>query len=41
DLGDLDGARAAYERALEIFEKRLGPEHPDTQMVKKHLESLG
>ncbi|MBK7219476.1 MAG: tetratricopeptide repeat protein [Candidatus Promineofilum sp.] len=28
--GDLAGARPAYERALAIVERILGPEHPDT-----------
>jgi tetratricopeptide (TPR) repeat protein len=28
--GDLDGARPLFERALTIFEARLGPDHPDT-----------
>ena len=27
-LGDLAGARAAFERALAIFERVLGPDHP-------------
>lgn len=28
DLEDLARSRAAYERALAIWEKQLGPEHP-------------
>jgi hypothetical protein len=30
DLGDLDGARTQHERALEISQTTLGPDHPDT-----------
>ena len=29
DLGDLDGARKAFERALAIDEKAFGPDHPN------------
>jgi Tetratricopeptide repeat len=39
--GDLAGARAAYERALSIFERVLGPEHPHTRIARGNLESLG
>jgi Flp pilus assembly protein TadD len=28
DLGDLDGARAEHERAVEIAQATLGPNHP-------------
>jgi Tetratricopeptide repeat len=38
--GDLAGARAAYERALSIFERVLGPEHPHTRIARGNLESL-
>ena len=41
DLGDLAGARAAFERALAIFERVLGPDHPNTRTVRGNLESLG
>ncbi|MBI1880664.1 MAG: tetratricopeptide repeat protein, partial [Chloroflexi bacterium] len=40
DLGDLAGARAAYERALAMFERFLGPEHPKTQLVRGNLAAL-
>jgi Tetratricopeptide repeat len=39
--GDLTGASAAYERALEIFERALGPDHPSTHTVRANLDSLG
>jgi hypothetical protein len=29
--GDLAGARPLFERALAIYEKVFGPEHPDTR----------
>jgi Tetratricopeptide repeat len=32
--GDLTGARPLFERALAIYEKALGPEHPDTATVQ-------
>ncbi len=40
-LGDLAGARAAFERALAICERVLGPEHPNTRNARGNLESLG
>jgi tetratricopeptide (TPR) repeat protein len=40
-MGDLDGARPYYERALAILEARLGPEHPNTQIVRGNLKRLG
>ena len=40
DQGDLAGARPLYERALAIFEKALGPEHPDTARSLNNLASL-
>jgi Tetratricopeptide repeat len=39
-LGDLSGARAAYQRALRIFEAHLGGAHPSTQTVQRNLEAL-
>jgi len=33
-------ARPMYERALQILEKSLGADHPDTQTVRRNLESL-
>jgi len=40
DLADYAGAKAAYERALKIFEKFLPPDHPNIRIVKGNLESL-
>jgi len=37
DLGDLAGARAHYERALAIWEKQLGPEHPNVAWAVNNL----
>jgi hypothetical protein len=39
-LGDLPGAKAACERALAIFRKFLGDDHPNTKRVRNNLESL-
>ncbi len=33
-------ARPYYERALAIFEGALGPEHPNTRIVRKNLAYL-
>ena len=38
--GDLAGARAAYERALAIAEKALGPDHPNTVIFRRNLDIL-
>jgi Tetratricopeptide repeat len=35
--GDLTGARLLYERTLAIYEKALGPEHPNATSVRDHL----
>ncbi len=40
DLGDLEGARAQYERALVIGEAALGPDHPTMATIQGNLESL-
>jgi tetratricopeptide (TPR) repeat protein len=37
DQGDFAGARPIYERALAIYEKAFGREHPDTAMSLVHL----
>lgn len=39
-VGDYAGARPYYEQALAIFEKRLGPEHPNTKIVRGNLQAL-
>jgi hypothetical protein len=39
-LGDLSDARREYERALAIREAAYGTDHPQTQAVRSHLESL-
>ena len=38
--GDLEAAKRDYERALAVFETRLGPEHPNTQGVRSFLDAL-
>jgi hypothetical protein len=40
ELGDLPGARANYERALKIFKKFLGDDHPNTRLVQRNLDAL-
>jgi len=40
-MDDLPGAKAAFERALAIFGRVLGPEHPRTRIARGNLESLG
>jgi len=40
DLGDHAGAKAAYERALGIYERVFGPDHPSTKISRDNLESL-
>ena len=39
-IGDYAGAKPYFERALTIFKKVLGEEHPDTLTVMNNLESL-
>jgi Flp pilus assembly protein TadD len=41
DLGDLAGARAAFERAQALLERRLGLEHPRARSVRENLGELG
>jgi hypothetical protein len=38
--GDLVGARACFERALEILREFLGEDHPNTVKVRNNLGSL-
>jgi len=40
DLGDHAGVQAVFERALVIWEKTPGPDHPNVQIVKGNLEIL-
>jgi tetratricopeptide (TPR) repeat protein len=40
DQGDLEGAKRCFERALKIFEKRLGKDHPNAVIVRNNLNSL-
>ena len=41
DLGDLGGARVAYERALDILERsQLPSDHPHIRVVKNSLAAL-
>lgn len=39
-IADFNGAKAAFERALRIFEKSLGHDHHDTAVVRRNLDSL-
>ncbi|MFC1713998.1 tetratricopeptide repeat protein, partial [Candidatus Poribacteria bacterium] len=39
-LGNLDGAKENFQRALEIFERRLGTDHRYTQGVRRNFERL-
>ena len=40
-VGDLAGAKAAYERAIKILIKFLPPDHPNIKTVQGNLDSLG
>lgn len=40
-MGDLPGARAAYERAVQVCISVYGPDHPNTKTVEKNLAALG
>ena len=40
DQGRYGEAESLYTQALEILEKRLGPEHPNTVTVRENLEAL-
>ena len=39
-MGEYEAARPYYERALGIFEVRLGAYHPYTQIVRENLATL-
>jgi len=39
-VGDHQGARGCYERALRILSETLGDDHPDTATVKRDLALL-
>jgi len=39
-LGDRNGARMHYERALAIFEATLGVQHPSTAMGRRNISVL-
>ena len=38
--GDLAGAKALFERSLQIFREFLGDEHPNTRLVQNNLRML-
>ncbi|SPO02447.1 uncharacterized protein DNG_05120 [Cephalotrichum gorgonifer] len=40
DQGQLDNAKAMYERALQGYEKALGPEHTSTLDIINNLGNL-
>ena len=40
-LGDPNGARKHFQRAMEIFTAQKGENHPDAITVRRNLESLG
>jgi hypothetical protein len=39
-MGDLPAAQPYFERALAILEAKLGPDHPNTKIVRGNLASL-
>ena len=39
-LGELPGARTQYERALQISEAALGPDHRQTRQVRRNLDDV-
>lgn len=39
-LGNYEAARPFYDRALAIYEKRFGPEHPATATSLNHMGRL-
>jgi hypothetical protein len=40
EQGELDRARSFHERALAIYEARLGPDHPDTERSRRNLAAV-
>ena len=40
DKGYLTAARPLFERALAIYEKALGPDHPTTAVIRKNLQGM-
>ena len=38
--GKYDLAEPLYERALAIYEKALGPDHPDTIQIRENLAQM-
>ena len=38
--GDFDGAKPHFERTIEIFEKSLGPDHPNVATALNNLAGL-
>jgi tetratricopeptide (TPR) repeat protein len=40
DLGDLEGAKEQYDRALAIGEAALGPDHPHVDIYRNNLGSV-
>ena len=40
DLGDLQGAKSCYQRALKILQKNLGDDHPKAKIVQNNLDLL-
>jgi len=39
-MRDMEGARAAYCRALDVFERVYRPNHPDVRIVRQRLQEL-
>ena len=40
DLGDLAGARAQLEAAVQIGEAALGPDHPTVRTIRGNLQGM-
>ena len=39
-MGEYEEALPRYQRALEIYEKVLGPNHPNSAILRNNLEQL-